>query len=533
GLLHGGSGSEGGPAAGRLGRREQLAERRRELEELTAEIEKQEARVEDAQDALDAIPLQRRRDALRQAETRQSEAAEEARRLAHERETLETQQTETADRLDALEDELDEGRTALERLQADAETTEERRAALIEQREAAEETLEEAEADARAAQERFGEARVAAVEARSHFESLQQSRDQAAERLAKIEERQDERAAEQADLAETIEEAEEKQNALQSDIEAARADRVRRADALEEARSGFEEAKAAAAEAEEELRELRRKREDVRRRESEQSVRLAEVETRLGDLVESTAEDFDGLHLPEEADAPADDFDEDATREEVKTLRKELRKLGDVNPLALKEYDEEKERLDFLQEQQQDLEEAEDTLLDTVTEINDEAASRFEETFSEIQRSFGDLFERLFGRGAAARLQLAEDEDPLESDIEIIARPQGKRPSILSQLSGGEKALTAIALLFAIYLVKPSPFCILDEVDAPLDDANTGRFMRLLRDFTDETQFILVTHNKRTMRQSDSLYGVTMQEQGVSTLVGVELDEAKQLVEAA
>jgi chromosome segregation protein len=534
GLLHGGSESEGGSAAAsRLGHREQLEERRRELDELTGQIEAQEARVREAQEALDEVPLQRRREALRQAEGRQAEAAEEARRLAHERETLDTQQSETADRLDALEDELDEGRTALERLRADAETTEERRQALSEEREAAEEALEEAEADARAAQERFGEARVTAVEARSRCESLQQSRRQAAERLEEIEERQEERTEEQADLEDTIEEAEAQQATLQDDIEDARADRVRRSDALEDARETFEEVKSAASEAENELRELRQKREDVMRRESEQSVRLAEVKTRLGDLVESTAEDFDGLHLPDVADEPADDFDEDATREEVKTLRKKLRKLGDVNPLALKEYDEEKERLDFLQEQQTDLEEAEDTLLDTVTEINDEAAARFEDTFSEIQRSFADLFERLFGRGAAARLQLDEDADPLESDVEIIARPKGKRPSILSQLSGGEKALTAIALLFAIYLVKPSPFCILDEIDAPLDDANTGRFMRLLRDFTDETQFILVTHNKRTMRQADRLYGVTMQEQGVSTLVGVELDEATQLAEAA
>ncbi|PSR00310.1 MAG: chromosome segregation protein SMC [Bacteroidetes bacterium QS_9_68_14] len=535
GLLHGGAREDGGAAgSGRIGRREQLAEHRRTLEALSEEIEAQEAEAREAEQLVEDVPLDRRREALRRAEERAVEAAEEARRLAHEQETLQEQQRETADRLDALEADLEEGREALETLREEAEATGAERQELRSKRKEAEAAAEEAEEKARAAQEHFGEARVAAVEARSRHESLQQEQEQAAERLAKLEERRTERKGEQAALQDTIEEAEEKQNALQDDIEDARADRVRRADALEEAREGFETVKTDASEAEETLRDLRQQREEVMHQESEKSVRLAEIKTRLEELVESTAEDFDDLHLPDNAEPPAEDFDEEATRREVGRLRKKLRRLGDVNPLALKEYDEEKERLDFLREQQADLEEAEDTLLDTVTEINEEAAARFEETFSEIRRSFSEIFERLFGSGAAARLQLADEEDgPLESDIEIIAQPPGKRPSILPQLSGGEKALTAIALLFAIYLVKPSPFCILDEVDAPLDDANTGRFMRLLRDFTDETQFILVTHNKRTMRQADRLYGVTMQEQGVSTLVGVELEEAAQLAEAA
>ncbi len=125
---------------------------------------------------------------------------------------------------------------------------------------------------------------------------------------------------------------------------------------------------------------------------------------------------------------------------------------------------------------------------------------------------------------------LARPSDPLESAVDVFARPPGKKPSALSQLSGGEKTLTAIALLFSIYLVKPSPFCILDEVDAPLDEANVDRFMRLIRRFSSETQFLVVTHNKRTMELADRLYGVTMQEPGVSTLVGVRFDEAAALV---
>jgi chromosome segregation protein len=166
----------------------------------------------------------------------------------------------------------------------------------------------------------------------------------------------------------------------------------------------------------------------------------------------------------------------------------------------------------------------------TIAEINTTASRRFNETFGAIQENFRRLFADLFGEGAAADVVLQDESDPLESDIEIFAKPRGKKPSVLAQLSGGEKTLTAIALLFSIYLVKPSPFCILDEVDAPLDDANVDRFMQLIRTFSESTQFVLVTHNKRTMEAADRMYGITMQEQGVSKLVGVKFEDGLQLV---
>ena len=183
----------------------------------------------------------------------------------------------------------------------------------------------------------------------------------------------------------------------------------------------------------------------------------------------------------------------------------------------------------ILQTQQQDLEQAESKLLETIDEINTTASARFFETYEAIEENFTRIFAQLFEADATARLILEDPDDPLESAIEITAKPRGKRPSTIAQLSGGEKTLTAIALLFAIYLVKPSPFCILDEVDAPLDDANVERFMRLIRGFSEDTQFILVTHNKQTMEAADRLYGITMQETGVSRLVGVKFDEAMEM----
>jgi chromosome segregation protein len=212
-----------------------------------------------------------------------------------------------------------------------------------------------------------------------------------------------------------------------------------------------------------------------------------------------------------------------APREErelrLRFLGEKLRAVGPVNLLALQDYDERRERLGFLTGQRQDLDDARQSLLEAIEKINGTASQLFLQTFAQVNENFQKVFISLFEGGEAALLLTGDD--PLEAEIEILARPRGKKPQSLSLLSGGEKALTAIALLFAIYLVKPSPFCILDEVDAPLDDANIDRFVRLLREFSEKTQFIVVTHNKKTMEVADCLYGVTMEEPGVSKLVSV------------
>ena len=196
-----------------------------------------------------------------------------------------------------------------------------------------------------------------------------------------------------------------------------------------------------------------------------------------------------------------------------------------MNLLAYSEYDEEKKRLDFLHKQRNDLTESEKDLIKTINEINETAQQLFLDTFEKIRQNFTMIFQTLFNPGDEADLMLEEGIDPLEGKIEILAKPKGKRPTSIELLSGGEKTLTATALLFAIYLVKPSPFCILDEVDAPLDDANIDRFTKLIKEFSAKTQFIIVTHNKRTMEAAETMYGVTIQEEGISKLVGVRFEE--------
>lgn len=222
----------------------------------------------------------------------------------------------------------------------------------------------------------------------------------------------------------------------------------------------------------------------------------------------------------------SDNYDYAIAQEEIQKLKNKINALGPINFAAFDEYKSEKERLDFMIAQRDDLEQSEKTLLKTIDEINTTAQKQFLETFDKIRENFITIFKGLFDEGDECDLRLDDEEaDPLEAKIEIMAKPRGKRPTSIDLLSGGEKTLTSIALLFAIYLVKPSPFCILDEVDAPLDDTNIDRFVRILRKFSADTQFIIVTHNKRTMEAVNAMYGVTMEEEGVSKIVSVRFNE--------
>jgi len=221
-------------------------------------------------------------------------------------------------------------------------------------------------------------------------------------------------------------------------------------------------------------------------------------------------------------DPAPEGFDPETATRELEATRERLAGLGAVNVLALEEYQKRKERYEFLVKQRADLMAAKAQLLEAIERINTTASQLFVETFAKVQEHFRDIFRTLF-EGGDAELR-AIGEDPLECEIEIAAKPRGKHLQSISLMSGGERALTAIALLFAIYLVKPSPFCLLDEVDAPLDDANVERFLRMLRRFSDRTQFVVITHNKQTMEAADVLYGVTMQELGISKLVSVKFE---------
>jgi chromosome segregation protein len=203
-------------------------------------------------------------------------------------------------------------------------------------------------------------------------------------------------------------------------------------------------------------------------------------------------------------------------------MRKRLENIGEINPTAIEAYTEMKKRYEFIMEQKNDLVTAKDSLMQTIQEVEATANQQFLDTFNKVRENFQKVFKALFTEDDTADMVLVDPENLAETGIDIVAKPKGKRPSSIGQLSGGEKTLTATALLFSIYLIKPAPFCILDEVDAPLDDANVGKFTNMIKQFSQNSQFIIVTHNKMTMSAVDVIYGVTMQEPGVSKLVPVD-----------
>ncbi|MDP1587854.1 MAG: chromosome segregation protein SMC [Prosthecobacter sp.] len=230
-------------------------------------------------------------------------------------------------------------------------------------------------------------------------------------------------------------------------------------------------------------------------------------------------EDLESIVIPGEEAQPDWAF----VMEVVYELRQKLEGIGPVNLDAIQEFEELEERHNFLDTQHNDLVKSKDELLQVIAKINETTKTMFVETFTQVRGFFHDNFRELFGAQAKADLMLIDESDPLESGIEIIAKPPGKKLQTISLLSGGERSMTAVALLFSIYQVKPSPFCVLDELDAPLDETNIGRFLKMLDKFIDNSQFIIVTHNKRTMSRADVIYGVTMQEFGISKPVGVRM----------
>ncbi|MEE9465955.1 MAG: chromosome segregation protein SMC, partial [Candidatus Neomarinimicrobiota bacterium] len=268
------------------------------------------------------------------------------------------------------------------------------------------------------------------------------------------------------------------------------------------------------------IREQQHGREAALARQQELELNVIDLQ-KQEELIRSRIQELFGVEVPEQVER--DRPDEPSLRARISKIQAALERIGPINMAVAEEYEEESKRLGFLTEQRDDLVAAETSLMETISRIDERAREQFLDTYDKIRYHFKQTF-NLFFEGGEGELRLIGDPDPLEAGLEIVAQPPGKKTRSLRSLSAGEKALTAIALLFAIYLVKPSPFCILDEVDAPLDDTNIGKFSRVIRQFAKETQFIIVTHNKLTMKQANYLYGVTMEENGLSRLVSVSLE---------
>ncbi len=300
-------------------------------------------------------------------------------------------------------------------------------------------------------------------------------------------------------------------------------------DALDTARRDRQNKTLALAELETSLQEKRGVLDDLRTRRSKLDVELAEQRMRRQNIIERIAQDY---HItPEQMEnEPDPEWPEGETpdRETLETnvaeIRAKLESMGPVNLIAIEEHEELEERYRFLTEQQTDLIKGKAQLMDMIRRINNTTTDMFTRTFEQVNTHFQETFKNLFG-GGSAKLVLVDDEDVLESGIEIIARPPGKKLQSVSLLSGGERTMTAVALLFALYMVKPSPFCVLDELDAALDDSNISRFVGMVKGFVKDSQFVLITHNRQTIEAADALYGVTMEKFGISKIMSVRFQK--------
>jgi chromosome segregation protein len=480
-------------------------------EALRTAVQESEQRVIDASAALETAQVEARRAAERQGEL-------DRRRQRAEREVEEA--NALTDRLTARRDQLAEQLTRLgDEARATGEllaTHEESTARAREQLGSAERTHEETR-DARTTaqvEEAQSQARVQVAHDREH--RLEEEQRSAATRLESL-------RTELSDLSQADAELAHQMGLWQLDLEAREGTLSDGEKRLEDAEDAVHQADAALTAAEHGLDDARRQSQShvdelhhAELRHTELGGRRAAIRERLEAEWRRPIEDM-------LAEAVAVDVDDDALRTEADVLRQEIERLGPVNVLAIEEHEETVRRHEFLSNQRTDLADAKLTLQQAIREIDTTARELFLATFVQVRENFRQIFMALFG-GGECDLRLENPDAPLDCDIEIHASPRGKRTQRIHLLSSGERALVALSLLFGIFLTKPSPFCLLDEVDAPLDDANIGRFVHMLMEFKSRTQFIVITHNPRTTTEAaDAVYGVTMQEPGVSSLVSVRM----------
>ncbi len=373
------------------------------------------------------------------------------------------------------------------------------------------------------------ERRVRFSEWRQKLESLAQRREQVAARIEELESLIEERSrgvdTYRARIAELNQSAAETNARLQP-LE----DEVRRHNQVTDETKGRRDILTAAiASLELELKQKRSVLDGIRSQKSQSEIQLAEQRMRRQNWIDRTTSDYrvtiDALMAaPEPEWENAERPSRDALETTIAEIKTKIEAMGPVNLVAIEEHKELEERQNFLTIQQTDLVNAKQQLMDLIREINKKTTEMFQATFDAVNTNFQEMFTKLFG-GGTAKLVLVDDGDVLESGIEIIARPPGKKLQTVSLLSGGERTMTAVALLFSLYLVKPSPFCVLDELDAALDDANIGRFVRTVMGFLEKSQFVVITHNRQTISASRALYGVTMEQQGISKIVSVKFND--------
>ena len=512
-----------------------LLDRKREIGELKSHLAHRRARLTTLEQSLSGVDSRRAvlGDYLGEIETLLEGLKGEERDADHRHQTAQADFTRVSNRLDQIDEEVRLTWEQISPLEDAAVVEEERLAAFNREVSQLEELIQRQEQAVAAVElrrrdhlESLSALRVAAARVSEQTESLRRDGERLEHLQKSHEENRDrlegELAAAEAERLELVGD-EERMSGEISEMHTLREELTSKRDGRQQ---GWNEVMSRARELEEEISALQRELNADRERRHQLELRIAELD---GDVSHIRNRLQDELQLDVDSFGPVtdEDFDPQQTEERLVKVRSSIQRMGPVHVGVLEEYEEQRERYDFLIQHRDDLLTAAEDLKKTLRLIDRTARRMFRDSFEEIRVKFRETFARFFS-GGEADLRLQPDLDPLESPIDIIARPRGKRLQSIGLLSGGERALTAISLLFAIYQVKPSPYCILDEVDAPLDDANVDRFLEVLKQFAKTTQFIMVTHNKLSMGAADTLHGVTMPEEGVSQLVSVRIAEEMQ-----
>lgn len=508
---------------------EQLLKNQRERDILADRLERLEEDEVDAEDALiESRELLETTQERRQEQQERTEILEDTVRRARLDLEEHLSRAQHAERhLRRLEKEHEEAQERIENVRKDiaqsqqaSQEAERARDGLIQEVQTLKDALTQREAEREDVEERLTVLKIEQARREADRQHLQEQRKRLRREIETVEQRILDAKKILIQCAQDAEELDAKAHKEAQELEAQKEERISRDQAADRAKTAFEEARVQAREQEIRLSDLRRVHSSVSKTKQEHMLRVERTRNERARAVEDTAvfECSPEALLERVGDRQATPELHDAAA----SLRRRLDALGAVNPAAEEEYAASIQRQEFLLEQQTDLETALQDLRDAIEKMDETCRVLFADTFERVNAGFQEMFPRLF-RGGKARLELTDPSDLLETGVDIVAQPPGKRLQNLSLLSGGEKALTAAALIFAIFELRPSPICILDEVDAPLDEANVGRFAEMVREISARSQFLVITHNTRTMEVADTLYGVTMQEPGVSKIVGVNL----------
>ncbi|WP_020404636.1 chromosome segregation protein SMC [Gracilimonas tropica] len=524
------SGSKSKNAGIRVGLKDKIEKLEKEEAKVSKEIVKLEEYLQQIVEKYEKLDIGKLSQMLKEKE-------QEVRRLEQQQQSLSSKVSvyqknigELVNRKDHLKSSEGTAQEELNSIQPKQKELQQKMLELDEKQQEKKDLLETLEDERSIAQSRYNDTQLKHQDLKNKVDNLERDVQRAETGIQNVKKRIENRTRLTEESKEQIEELTTKTKELQEIITVKSEEKKAADEALEKAEESAARQRGKINEIEKELKEVRRKKEVNMELVHHLDMAREKMEMQSQALSDHIWETYGILMKQVTGELPEDKSPEEA-KERISWLKQKLNSIGEVNPLAIEEYKEEKERLDFYEEQIMDLEEAEEQLLETIDEINETATERFNTTFEKIRTNFQQVFKTLFFEDDYCDLLIEQDvEDPLEARIEIKAQPRGKRPSGISQLSGGEKTLTAIALLFAIYLVKPSPFCVLDEVDAPLDDANIERFAKMIKNFSENTQFIIITHNKKTMSKAEMMYGVTMPDTGISRLVGVKLDEVEDVL---